>query len=192
MKFQSSVYLIRLSVIGLQALQLGMLSFKSAGLTVKRGCFCLGRNFSSTGTLRNAINVSSSEANQDQTIEGITAQEAEDLSKALDDSSYSIFPAIQDIKPSDLVGHQSFGVKSYFVERSATGNLPVYTDFKSGGKVVTEIRRISGDPVQLRNDLQEKLKHIPKSSFRVMMQAKKVVIQGDVVKQVKNVLSTSF
>ncbi|CUS23376.1 LAQU0S09e03378g1_1 [Lachancea quebecensis] len=122
----------------------------------------------------------------------LTEQEINDLSTAFEEQAFSVFPRLQDVKPEELVGFAKFGVQSYFIERSATGNLPVYTDFKRGGKVVTEVRKIHGDPVQLRNDLQERLSHLPKDSFKVMMQAKKIIIEGDVVKQVKEVLSSKF
>lgn len=124
--------------------------------------------------------------------EDLDLQSLSENSPVLEDEHQSVFPALSDVRPEELVGYVPFGVKSYFVERSATGNLPVYSDFKRGGKVVTEIRKIHGDPVQLRNDLQARLTHIPKDSFRVMMQAKKIVIEGEVVKQVKNILSSTF
>ncbi|SCU77887.1 LANO_0A01530g1_1 [Lachancea nothofagi CBS 11611] len=136
--------------------------------------------------------VEAGESVRESEVGELTTQEISDLSQAISEPNFSIFPTVHEVRPEEIVGYTPFGVKSYFVERSATGNLPVYTDFKSGGKVVTEIRKIHGDPVQLRNDLQARLTNVPKSSFKVLMQAKKIVIEGDVVRKVKNVLSTSF
>lgn len=108
-------------------------------------------------------------------------------------SSFSVFPRLQDVKPEDLIGTEVFGKGKYHVARSATGNLPVYTDFKSGGnKVVTEIRKISGDIVQLRNELQAELPQIPKESWKVIMQSKKIIIKGDEALTVKEVLQKKF
>lgn len=110
----------------------------------------------------------------------------------LSEESFSVFPSINDVQIEQLVGASNFGKKTYFVERSTTGNLPVYLDYKNGNQVKTEIRRIHGDPIQLRNDLQERLPHIPKDSWKIIMQSKKIVIKGNVVADVKEVLSTTF
>lgn len=107
-------------------------------------------------------------------------------------SSFSVFPRIEDVKPEELVGSTTFGKRTYFVERTSKGNLPVYTDMKNSNKIVTEVRRIRGDPVQLRNDLQERLPFIPKKFWKVHMQSKKIVIEGDATKYVKNILSSTF
>ncbi|QLL31095.1 hypothetical protein HG536_0A09120 [Torulaspora globosa] len=109
------------------------------------------------------------------------------------ESSFSVFPRIQDVKPEELLGSEAFGRGKYYVARSATGNLPVYTDYKAGGnKLVTEIRKISGDIIQLRNDLQAELPQIPKEAWRVVMQSKKIVIKGDAASSVKEVLQRKF
>lgn len=109
------------------------------------------------------------------------------------ESSFSVFPRIQDVNSVDILGSGSFGRGTYFVGRSATGNLPVYSDFKAGGnKLVTEIRKIQGDIIQLRNDMQTALPNIPKDSWKVVMQSKKIIIKGDVVQEVKEVLSEKF
>ncbi|SCV01457.1 LAMI_0G11628g1_1 [Lachancea mirantina] len=110
----------------------------------------------------------------------------------IEEQMFSVFPGIEDVHPDQLVGSGNFGIKNYFVERSATGNLPVYSDFKRNGKVFTEIRKVYGDPVQLRNDLQENLKNIPQKAIKVIMQSRKVVIEGNAVKEVKQLLSQTF
>ncbi|SCU92893.1 LAFA_0F13542g1_1 [Lachancea sp. 'fantastica'] len=172
---------------------LSMIRFRAVGCQSAFRSAVLAGHFGPARSLSTVVN--SSEPNtteKDDSKNPISQQEIQDLSSALEEPEFSIFPSIHDVKPEELVGHAPFGVKSYFVERSATGNLPVYTDVKRDGKIVTEIRRIRGDPVQLRNDLQGFLKHIPKNKFRVMMESRKVIIQGDVVKRVKQVLSTTF
>ncbi|CCK72069.1 mitochondrial 54S ribosomal protein mL49 KNAG_0I02850 [Huiozyma naganishii CBS 8797] len=102
-----------------------------------------------------------------------------------------LFPALNEVAQEDLItASDRFGKGTYFIERSETGNLPVYSDYKGGGnKVITEIRKIRGDAVQLRNDLQPLLPFIPLENWRVAMQSKKIIIKGDYVKQVKRVLS---
>lgn len=107
--------------------------------------------------------------------------------------SFFVFPRIQDISVQDLVGAGPFTRKSYFVERSQTGNLPVYSEFKANGsKFVTEIRKIQGNIIQLRNDLQEQLPYIPKDCWTVRPQSKKIIIKGDALKDVRDILSKSF
>lgn len=108
-------------------------------------------------------------------------------------NTFSIFPRIQDVNPEDLLGGGNFNSHKYFVERSSTGNLPVYTDYKSGGnKLVTEIRKITGNIVQLRNDLQAQLPNIPKNAWKIRPQSKKIVIEGNVAPELKRVLRNKF
>lgn len=115
-----------------------------------------------------------------------------ELDEALE-STFTIFPRIQDVKPEELLGGGSLERRTYFVERSSTGNLPVYTDYKAGGnKLVTEIRKVSGDIVQLRNDLQAELPHIPKEAWAIRPQSKKIVIKGNVALDIKTVLQSKF
>lgn len=104
-----------------------------------------------------------------------------------------IFPRLEDVKMGELIGGGNFGQKTYHVERSSTGNLPVYSAYKNGGnKTITEIRKIQGDIIQLRNDLQEQLPLIPKESWSVVMQSKKIIIKGNAVEAVKRVLTQKF
>ncbi|EJS44481.1 img2p [Saccharomyces arboricola H-6] len=104
-----------------------------------------------------------------------------------------IFPKLEDVKMDELIGGNNFGQKTYYVERSSTGNLPVYSAYKNGGnKTITEIRKIQGDIIQLRNDLQEQLPFIPKESWSVVMQSKKIIIKGNAVEAIKRVLTKRF
>ncbi|GAV48940.1 hypothetical protein ZYGR_0N03450 [Zygosaccharomyces rouxii] len=106
--------------------------------------------------------------------------------------AFSVFPRIQDVHTNDLVGSDSFSKDKYYVERSATGNLPVYIDVKNGGNVFTELRKIHGNVMKLRNDLQEQLPHIPKQNWKCVVQSNKIVIKGDFAQEVKRVLQTTF
>lgn len=108
------------------------------------------------------------------------------------ESGFSVFPRIQDIQISDLVGNNSFDEGKYFVQRSATGNLPVYLDVKNGGGVTTELRKIEGNAVKLRDDLQNKLPHIPKKSWKCVLQSNKIVVKGNVVGDIKRILAGTF
>ncbi|SMN20648.1 similar to Saccharomyces cerevisiae YCR071C IMG2 Mitochondrial ribosomal protein of the large subunit [Maudiozyma saulgeensis] len=105
-----------------------------------------------------------------------------------------LFPKLEDISVNDLISENILFEKGrYFIARSKTGNLPVYSDTKGGGnKFVTEIRKIQGDVVQLRNDLQEQLPFIPEKNWKVLTQSRKIIIKGDAVKQVKGILTRTF
>lgn len=106
----------------------------------------------------------------------------------------TLFPPLSSVSPAQLLGNENTRpTGTYFVERSATGNLPVYSDTKGGGnKLVTEVRRVQGDVLALRNDLQAALPYIPRDNWKVLLQSRKIIIKGDAVKQVKSVLSRCF
>ncbi|CAI4056805.1 mitochondrial 54S ribosomal protein mL49 SKDI_03G1300 [Saccharomyces kudriavzevii IFO 1802] len=104
-----------------------------------------------------------------------------------------IFPKLEDVDMNELIGNNNFGKGTYHVERSSTGNLPVYSAYRNGGnKTITEIRKIQGDIIQLRNDLQEHLHFIPKESWSIVMQSKKIIIKGNAVEAVKRILTKKF
>ncbi|CDR38659.1 CYFA0S02e04214g1_1 [Cyberlindnera fabianii] len=107
-------------------------------------------------------------------------------------STISRFPQLAEISAKDLHKPSTpFGHGSYFLERSAFGNLPVYTDFKQGIPY-TEIRKIKGDIVQLRNDLQEVLEEVPKKNFKVVMESKKLLIKGVHKQRLEEVFQGNF
>lgn len=106
--------------------------------------------------------------------------------------AFSVFPRIQDVQTSDFIGNNGFGKDKYYIQRSSTGNLPVYLDVKNGGNVVTELRKIQGNVIKLRDDLQESLPHIPEKNWKCILQSNKLVIKGDFVRDVKRVLNTTF
>ncbi|TXT13558.1 hypothetical protein VHUM_00925 [Vanrija humicola] len=45
----------------------------------------------------------------------------------------------------------------YIVERTASGELPVYSDFKNGGNARTIVRKVKGNVLALRQDLSDYL-----------------------------------
>ncbi|KAK5781769.1 hypothetical protein RI543_000955 [Arxiozyma heterogenica] len=107
----------------------------------------------------------------------------------------SLFPKLEDVKQQDMTPLNNSVVNrgKYFVGRSETGNLPVYTEYLGGGnKVVTEIKKIRGDPVQLKIDLQERLPFIDKKNWRVVAVSNKIVVKGNYCSEIKKVLSTTF
>lgn len=104
----------------------------------------------------------------------------------------SRFPKLAEISAKDLHSAQTpFGYKTYFLERSSYGNLPVYTDYKQGVPY-TEIRKVKGDIVQLRNDLQEVLEDVPKGNFKILMESKKLLIKGWHKERLVEVLNATF
>lgn len=107
----------------------------------------------------------------------------------------SLFPKLEDVKQQDMTPLNNSVVNrgKYFVGRSETGNLPVYTEYLGGrNKVVTEIKKIRGDPVQLKIDLQERLPFIDKKYWRVVAVSNKIVVKGNYCSEIKKVLSTTF
>ncbi|CAL9727982.1 large ribosomal subunit protein mL49 [Monosporozyma unispora] len=109
--------------------------------------------------------------------------------------SNALFPKLTEVKQDDMIPLDNSVTTrgKYFVERSETGNLPVYTDYLGGGnKVVTEIKKIRGDPVQLKLDLQERLPYIDPQDWRVVAASNKIVVKGNYCSQIKKVLGNTF
>lgn len=120
------------------------------------------------------------------------------LSKEMDSSSITefLFPKLEDITQEEIIPLDNSVTKrsgKYFVNRSETGNLPVFTDYLNGGnKVVTEIKKIRGDPVQLKLDLQERLPYIKAKDWRVVPMSNKIVVRGNYCSQIKRILAANF
>ncbi|ORY57710.1 mitochondrial large subunit ribosomal protein-domain-containing protein [Leucosporidium creatinivorum] len=74
---------------------------------------------------------------------------------------------------------------SYYVPRTANGELPVYGDVK-GMRFETICRKVDGNVEDLRKDLGEYLQDVP--SF-TKAQSRQVVLKGDWVREVKEWLS---
>lgn len=101
------------------------------------------------------------------------------------------FPKIAEISAQDLHTPTPFGHGSYFLKRSAYGNLPVYIDLKHN-ICLTEVRKVQGDIVLLRNDLQELLDDVPKDKFKIVMESKKILIKGDHKQRICEALEKVF
>ncbi|SCZ96064.1 BZ3500_MvSof-1268-A1-R1_Chr8-1g09980 [Microbotryum saponariae] len=76
---------------------------------------------------------------------------------------------------------------SYFVRRTAGGELPVYVDVLHGGsKRLTLIRKVDGNLEALRQDLSQYLVGVPNY---IKPHARQVVVKGDYVRQTKEWLA---
>ncbi|WOO80989.1 54S ribosomal protein IMG2, mitochondrial [Vanrija pseudolonga] len=79
----------------------------------------------------------------------------------------------------------------YIVERTSTGQLPVYSDFRNGGNATTVVRRVKGNVLALRQDLANYLAdgHIdPISkppSVVIKPTSKQIEVRGRWVEEVK-------
>jgi large subunit ribosomal protein L49 len=93
------------------------------------------------------------------------------------------FPQLNEISVEDIGSSSNttkrFGKGAYHLQRSQYGNLPIYVEYKDNDNIHTEIRKISGDVVLLRNDLVEILDHIPKKNFKILNESKKILIKGN-------------
>ncbi|KAH3676425.1 hypothetical protein WICMUC_002056 [Wickerhamomyces mucosus] len=107
-----------------------------------------------------------------------------------------LFPKLNDITAEDLGNssklEKTFGFGTYHLERSSFRNLPIYIEYKANNVVYTEIRKIKGDIIQFRNDLQQILPDVPKNNFKVVMESKKILIKGTHKEKLNEILSTVF
>lgn len=103
------------------------------------------------------------------------------------------FPSLHEINAAELVRPRVLQDGQYFVERSRLGNLPVYLSYKTKMRIpYTEICNIHGDIVSLRNDLQTSLPFIPRESWKILPQSRKLVIKGDAAQLLRQALAKSF
>lgn len=80
---------------------------------------------------------------------------------------------------------------SFNIPRTSQGNLPVYRTIRSQA-TYTDIKRVQGNIVQFRNELQEQLPHIPKSDFTCHTISGTLKIKGDHLYDVKKALENVF
>lgn len=100
-----------------------------------------------------------------------------------------IIPSIDRITGEDL--YKGIPFKKYFLDRTSKGNLPIYKTYRSQA-VYTDVRKIRGDIVQLRNDLQAALPDVPKKNFTCVMSSKTIKIKGDVASRLKELLNNEL
>lgn len=111
----------------------------------------------------------------------ISAAAASRLARAL--------PSLESISASQLTTKPKLA--SYHIPRTHQGNLPVYKTYRSQA-VYTDIKRVQGNVVQLRNDLQELLPEINKSNFSCITTSGSLRIKGDHTAVVKDILNKKF
>lgn len=80
---------------------------------------------------------------------------------------------------------------SYHLPRTSQGNLPVYRTLRSQA-MYTDVKRVQGNVVQFRNELQEQLPHIPKQNFVCHTVSGTLKIKGDHLLEVKKALDQVF
>ncbi|ODQ77568.1 hypothetical protein BABINDRAFT_163305 [Babjeviella inositovora NRRL Y-12698] len=88
-----------------------------------------------------------------------------------------LFPALENVKPTELAGATNFGKRSYFVGKTNKKNWPVYVKYQHE-TAYTWIRRIKGDTAQFKADL---LKNLPKNMaqhVKLQTTSNKIVIKG--------------
>ncbi|KAG0024842.1 hypothetical protein BGZ80_003701 [Entomortierella chlamydospora] len=77
--------------------------------------------------------------------------------------------------------------RTYFVERTKSGQLPVYSEFKNAGsRPLTIIRKIQGNARALRTDL---LMIYPKADIRLNERNNQVILKGLVMDDVRQWLT---
>ncbi|KAF9082391.1 hypothetical protein BGX29_009510 [Mortierella sp. GBA35] len=77
--------------------------------------------------------------------------------------------------------------RTYFVERTKAGQLPVYSEFKNAGtRPLTIIRKIQGNATALKTDL---LTTYPGAEIRVNERSNQVILKGMVMDDVRQWLT---
>ncbi|KAI1315203.1 hypothetical protein EDD11_001141 [Mortierella claussenii] len=77
--------------------------------------------------------------------------------------------------------------RTYFVERTKAGQLPVYAEFKNAGsRSLTVIRKIQGNATALKTDL---LMTYPRAEVRVNERSNQVILKGLVMDDVRQWLT---
>ncbi|GME73162.1 unnamed protein product [Ambrosiozyma monospora] len=102
----------------------------------------------------------------------------------------AVFPSLSSVSTKDLFT-KPFTNSQYYISRTSKGNLPVYRRLKSQA-YVTEVKRVQGDLVLFRNELQELMPEVPKTKFECVLQSKTLRIKGDHSERVRELLSKKF
>lgn len=98
-------------------------------------------------------------------------------------------PALDSISVAQLTTKPK--LSSYHIPRTHQGNLPVYKTYRSQA-VYTDIKRVQGNVVQLRNDLQQLLPEISKANFNCHTVNGSLRIKGDHSAAIKEILAQKF
>lgn len=126
----------------------------------------------------------------------VTRQQVRLHSTFISKATQSKFPSLSEVtaKETGFASEQpQFGHNNtYSLQRSIHNKLPIYTEYKQGRTPYTEIRKIQGDIIQLRNDLQEALPEVKKENFKVVMESKKILIKGNYKRQLHSMLNGVF
>ncbi|KAL2106881.1 hypothetical protein VUR80DRAFT_6077 [Thermomyces stellatus] len=76
----------------------------------------------------------------------------------------------------------------YHVSRTASNNFPVYKRIRAGGSHrSTQVRRVEGDPIRLRDDLRATL-DVDADDVIVNPRTRHVIVKGDHMSQIKEFL----
>ncbi|KAF9542951.1 hypothetical protein KI688_011933 [Linnemannia hyalina] len=95
-------------------------------------------------------------------------------------STSAAAPAVSATKTTSLP-------RTYFVERTKAGQLPVYSEFKNAGtRPLTVIRKIQGNATALKTDL---LVTYPNAEVRVNERSNQVILKGLVMDDVRQWLT---
>lgn len=91
-------------------------------------------------------------------------------------------PDISIISPKELPNYESDN-RAYYLSKTKFGHWPVYKKVQNT-KITTEIKRISGNIIQFKQDLI-KLAKLPPKNVTMNQTAQYVNVKGDVVDKIK-------
>ncbi|ODV61394.1 mitochondrial 54S ribosomal protein mL49 ASCRUDRAFT_75416 [Ascoidea rubescens DSM 1968] len=80
---------------------------------------------------------------------------------------------------------------AYFIRRTNFGYLPVYKKYKRGA-VMTEIAKISGDSLLLKQDIIHNIPSIKQKDIVIRPDSNKIIIRGFYVDELNELLSKYF
>lgn len=105
----------------------------------------------------------------------------------------AVLPSLESISASQLV--QKPNPADYFIKRTSNGNLPIYKTVRSQA-TWTDIKRVEGNLVSFRNDLQQALAAnniaFDEPDFFCILQSNTLRVKGDYVKDISKLLEQHF
>lgn len=93
------------------------------------------------------------------------------------------FPKLSEISYKELPNN-GFGINNYYIPKTKFNHWPVYIKIQNT-KITTEIKRVEGDLLKLRQDL---LNFNPNYKLTINSTAGIINIKGDVVEEIKSYL----